>query len=1335
MAVELPEPLQWVLLLLAGTRWPEADEGQLRDMADHWRKVGASLQDASHAADAAVKQALEGQQGTAADALTKHWAEYTVGKGTEADPGYLPGLINSCNGMGDMLEGMANSAETAKIQIIAQLGILAFELATAEAEAVVTAGASLAEAPVFIATTREIVQQALKKLLKEALQHALKQAVQMAAINLLAQTIELAQGHRKSIDMKEVGQNALGGAVAGATGHLLGKGIGAAGAKMGLGGAMGTTAGKMVTGAAVGVGTDAITQLVTTGHVDSGSLLGSGLSGGAGAGLHAGASAAKAHFNEPTMPEGGFPGGEGGAKPTFSEGGAGTGNDSYQGPGGSSGESGGSGSHDSTGGESSAAEGGGDSGQSSPSSGTNGLVPFGSQRPGGSGGGSGHDSPAPSSSHGSADSGPAPSPSEGPAGGHDSAGSQGSGGHNEGLQTSPAHAETTPRESSPRTEQTPSEQPTNDTPPAHAETTPRESSPRTEQTPSEQPGGEAAPSYGEATSGSSADAGASGSGVAPGMGAMAGAHLPGAVPGTGGTHLDGTRLASGPAPTRTPSANHAPGSPDDLSSAQAPGTDTPPAAAPPAGGAVPPMMPGAGGGFAPGPVHSGGRPGAEPHQSPPPAPAPAPAGKPTRGSSFASAPGTGGAKLGPVRPRGERPGTDTTKGGARPVDTGHGTHSTPNRSEHGTGHDDAPPPHTSTGEHIPAEKPAHDNAPAPEHRNEPENGDKGGIAAPHDHDPATTHDQDTPHTGPDDNPHHEDDAASGPHHDQDTSPHHDPDPEPRPEAEPHRPATDDRPLGTEGGLTEPTPEDHERIRRAVPLNEDGTPQRYPDPTEGTWLAAINGDGPGTSGRNNNCVDATLALLDTFHGHPTAAAARTPDHDANGNPSDLGELGGRDRMENNLGAKFSDLGDGPAGFDRLEDTLRRNGHGSSAVITTRDADGRTHSWGAFNRNGKITYADGQTGKSSDKPLHNGDNGVFAIPLTPDRTPLSFSPEDGPLGERRAPARPAAAPGQPMPGLTQPAPGPVPLGPDLTPEAQNRVSAATITALEGLPHFTVARARILALLNIPHINDAHLRDLVDLFPGMNAAEAGTFYSAFRGGDPQMTQFANVMGADGAKMVGRLHSAGWTPQQIGDVMGRHSAAAGARPLMTALSWAAHGNRPFADVSSALNEPGINWQQFSTGISKFAQRPAPQAGASGMGGRVIHTTNISGASGPAKSVVREERIEHFKQGHTLEDFKFDTPNIMRNSRSTFWLPGTDVRVLANTYLKDPATRQLAENVSASGQSRSAVINNHTVGMAPDLNARNPGDVQMDQLYPNGGYAIDQATLKAIGRFLGYPV
>ncbi|MEV7121042.1 toxin glutamine deamidase domain-containing protein [Kitasatospora griseola] len=230
---------------------------------------------------------------------------------------------------------------------------------------------------------------------------------------------------------------------------------------------------------------------------------------------------------------------------------------------------------------------------------------------------------------------------------------------------------------------------------------------------------------------------------------------------------------------------------------------------------------------------------------------------------------------------------------------------------------------------------------------------------------------------------------------------------------PYRPAAADRPLGGPGGLLEPDARDHERVRDAVPQHPDGTPQRHPDPHDGDWPGAINGHDPNGPGRTNNCVDVALATVDTYSGHPTPAAARTPDHDGDGNPSPLGERGGRDRIENALGARFSDFGDGPDAYRQLEDALRKNGHGSQAVIITTDRDGRSHAWNAVNHQGRITYVDAQTGRRSDQPLHDGSNGVFAVPLDPNRRPAApaASPETDPSriheDERRAPERPAGA----------------------------------------------------------------------------------------------------------------------------------------------------------------------------------------------------------------------------------------------------------------------------------------------------------------------------------------
>ncbi|MFM9373748.1 toxin glutamine deamidase domain-containing protein [Streptomyces sp. Da 82-17] len=197
------------------------------------------------------------------------------------------------------------------------------------------------------------------------------------------------------------------------------------------------------------------------------------------------------------------------------------------------------------------------------------------------------------------------------------------------------------------------------------------------------------------------------------------------------------------------------------------------------------------------------------------------------------------------------------------------------------------------------------------------------------------------------------------------------------------PASSTRDNTPPGGVNDPSRAEQNALENSVPRDENGDPTRPPNPNDGDWVERINGDGRDAPGRSNNCVDTALSTVDTYAGNPTAAGARTPDLDADGNPSDRGERGGRDRIENTLGARFSDMGNGRDAYNRLENTLRNSGHGSQAVIITQDANGRAHAWNAVNHNGKITYIDAQTGQRSPHPLHSGKNGVFAIPLDSDR----------------------------------------------------------------------------------------------------------------------------------------------------------------------------------------------------------------------------------------------------------------------------------------------------------------------------------------------------------------
>ncbi|WP_050509810.1 toxin glutamine deamidase domain-containing protein, partial [Streptomyces sp. NRRL WC-3703] len=242
---------------------------------------------------------------------------------------------------------------------------------------------------------------------------------------------------------------------------------------------------------------------------------------------------------------------------------------------------------------------------------------------------------------------------------------------------------------------------------------------------------------------------------------------------------------------------------------------------------------------------------------------------------------------------------------------------------------------------------------------------------------------------------------------------------------PPTPTSETRNRERPGGLDGPSDEHQQRVADAIPRDENGNPEHHPDPNNGDWVNRINEPGSDAPGRNNNCVDAALATADTYSGNPTAAAHRTPDLNSDGTPSDRGERNGRDRIENTLGARFNDYGNGRDAFNRLENTLRQAGHGSQAVIITQDRHGRAHAWNAVNHQGKITYVDSQTGRRSDQPLHSGDHGVHAVPLGRDRRPVAekgHPPQADAGGARRPAAEPAgkSPPEQPGGGQENPAP---------------------------------------------------------------------------------------------------------------------------------------------------------------------------------------------------------------------------------------------------------------------------------------------------------------------------
>ncbi|MER5510359.1 toxin glutamine deamidase domain-containing protein [Streptomyces sp. NPDC002766] len=196
-----------------------------------------------------------------------------------------------------------------------------------------------------------------------------------------------------------------------------------------------------------------------------------------------------------------------------------------------------------------------------------------------------------------------------------------------------------------------------------------------------------------------------------------------------------------------------------------------------------------------------------------------------------------------------------------------------------------------------------------------------------------------------------------------------------------------------GGLTDPDPADQQALSDAVPRNEDGTPQRYPDPFDGNWSQLQNDGGVNVPGRSNNCADCSRSFLETWYGNPQVSAPRTLDTDANGKP-DLWspEDNANDNQIRWTGAAHTYAGPGgdPNTANNIASTLQQAGPGSAAIVQVDWPGGGGHAFNVVNHNGKIVWIDTQSGQVSTQPLHiDQATHVWHIPLDANRNPIDTS----------------------------------------------------------------------------------------------------------------------------------------------------------------------------------------------------------------------------------------------------------------------------------------------------------------------------------------------------------
>ncbi|MFG2401375.1 WXG100-like domain-containing protein [Streptomyces lydicus] len=264
-----------------GMWWPDADSDGLRQAADAWRTMATALDDVAASCNKAEKSVVEGAHGKSIDAFESFWHRYKNGSN-----GWLPETAHACRQMAKALDDFAEKVDEAVHKLEEEAALVGATLVAGTALAIFTAGISEAAAGAatagIIATAESVgvaVSETVASIAATTLTGAAFGAVESVVVDAaVAQPIRISFG-----DGGFSGTELLDAAETGGAGGALGAGLGsgaravgqaasgAEGASTILAGigkistGMDTMPGRMVTGAALGAGQDA---LFNGGHIN-----------------------------------------------------------------------------------------------------------------------------------------------------------------------------------------------------------------------------------------------------------------------------------------------------------------------------------------------------------------------------------------------------------------------------------------------------------------------------------------------------------------------------------------------------------------------------------------------------------------------------------------------------------------------------------------------------------------------------------------------------------------------------------------------------------------------------------------------------------------------------------------------------------------------------------------------------------------------------------------------------------------------------------------------------------------------------------------------------------
>jgi hypothetical protein len=191
---ELTEPLEWL-----GLSWPQADEDRLHADGLAWIEHGTRLRRHAAEADAAARRVWLENEGASVEAFEQWW------NGADGPGRHLDDSATAVELIGAGLIAMAGVTVALKTAYLAQLTLLAFQVGQAIVTSVATAGATLAEIPIFIAASRLACRQLVHKAL-QVVEGEIAQMFRQAAELLRTAGTKAAAQHAGQL-AKHFGQN------------------------------------------------------------------------------------------------------------------------------------------------------------------------------------------------------------------------------------------------------------------------------------------------------------------------------------------------------------------------------------------------------------------------------------------------------------------------------------------------------------------------------------------------------------------------------------------------------------------------------------------------------------------------------------------------------------------------------------------------------------------------------------------------------------------------------------------------------------------------------------------------------------------------------------------------------------------------------------------------------------------------------------------------------------------------------------------------------------------------------------------------------------------------